>query len=164
MASHGRESRIPKKSKKFFRHNKDGHHITTPTAITPVDFASVHSDESVEWEPTTIYMTKKQRDASIKKSRKMKRESVEYPISHPGTDAPKHMLRLELMNCNCYLPESSIDKFGNYHVRVCNNCFMCEFVGRPIDSAKDRSYYDGDVFGGESYDDYDSSYFNSDDD
>jgi hypothetical protein len=140
MASHGRDPRISRLNKKFFLHHKDDHHVTTPS-ITAIDPISVHSDESVEWEPVVIYKTKKQRDASIKNSRRMKTEGIENPISHSGTDAPKHMMRLGLMNCmsTCFFPQESIDQFGISHFNACKRCHNCVAVGRiTVSEFRDR--------------------------
>lgn len=162
MASHGRESRIPKKNKKFFLHRNDGSHSThtavtaidsIPTVVTDVDSTSVGSDESVELERNT--MSKKQRDVSIKNSRRMKIAGIEDPITHPGTDAPEHIRRLGFMNCKntCSFPKESVDKFGISQFDSCRNCCECVNAGRITASEFYGDGYDDRSFGYDYYDD-----------
>jgi hypothetical protein len=157
MPSHKRQPRTPAKMKcDFFlrrkNHHKDPCDDTISTAITSIDSDNIQTNEEVWVYP----VSKKQREKNIKNNRRIKNECIENPFSHPGPDALQHLMRLGKMNSNCYFPESSFDKFGNYNgTIVCNNCIMCDDVGRTINPEKYRSYYDGYNFAGED-DNYDS--------
>ena len=148
MASNRRESRISKQNSKFFLHSRERPIARTKLPIVVSDSISI-SESPEEWEHHQVPLSKRARDQMITRARSAKNSAIYKPFSSPGIDAPVHLMRLGIYNCNCRHPISTMNEHGHYQVTGCNNCDCCYYAGRRYNY---NMYEEDDIYNN-TYDD-----------